>query len=113
MLGGKLSNIGSFAMQDFRGTTKCNIVSEQFTYHNLKPEELSTESVVGRRRMYNYVKFHEAFHCMGLDFAPLDKKFQSFKFIEPYCYPIALTNSISHCKTRRDAIFPYSLCLVG
>lgn len=44
-----------FAMQDFSGSTKSNIVSEQFTYYNLTPEELSAKGVGGRRQMYNYV----------------------------------------------------------
>ena len=44
-----------FAMQDFSGTTKSNIVSEQFTYYNLTPEELSAKGVGGRRQMHNYV----------------------------------------------------------
>lgn len=44
-----------FAMQDFSGTTKSNIVSEQFTYYNLTPEELSAKGIGGRRQMYNYV----------------------------------------------------------
>ena len=44
-----------FAMQDFSGATKSNIVSEQFTYYNLTPEELSAKGVGGRRQMHNYV----------------------------------------------------------
>ena len=44
-----------FAMQDFSGITKSNIVSEQFTYYNLTPEELSAKGIGGRRQMYNYV----------------------------------------------------------
>ena len=32
-----------------------NIVSEQFTYYNMTPEELSAKGIGGRRQMYNYV----------------------------------------------------------
>lgn len=33
----------------------CNVVSEQFTYYNMTPEELSAKGQGGRRQLYNYV----------------------------------------------------------
>ena len=36
-------------------TSGSNIVSEQFTYYSMTPEELSAKGAGGRRQMYNYV----------------------------------------------------------
>jgi hypothetical protein len=36
-----------------------NIMSEQYTYYNLSPEELSAKGRGGRRQMYNYVSVND------------------------------------------------------
>ena len=43
-----------FTMNSF-GSGGSNIVSEQFTYVNMTPEELSSKGSGGNRQMYNYV----------------------------------------------------------
>ena len=42
-------------MKSFNGSDGSNIVSEQFTYYNMTPEELSAKGKGGQRQMYNYV----------------------------------------------------------
>jgi len=37
------------------GTANSNIVSEQYTYYNMSPEELSVKGKGGMRQMYNYM----------------------------------------------------------
>jgi hypothetical protein len=44
-----------FSMNSFNGSSGSNIVSEQFTYYNMTPEELSAKGRGGQRQMYNYV----------------------------------------------------------
>lgn len=45
-----------YGMNQFSGAMmKSNVVSEQFTYYNLSPEELSAKGASGRRQMHNYV----------------------------------------------------------
>ncbi len=44
-----------YAINATSGSGGSNIVSEQFTYFNMTPEELSAKGVGGRRQMYNYV----------------------------------------------------------
>jgi hypothetical protein len=36
-------------------SNNCNIVSEQFTFYNMSPDELSCKGTGGMRQMYNYV----------------------------------------------------------
>ena len=43
-----------FSMNSF-SSAGSNIVSEQFTYYNMTPEELSAKGRGGQRQMYNYV----------------------------------------------------------
>lgn len=44
-----------YAINVASGSGGSNIVSEQFTYYNMTPEELSAKGAGGRRQMYNYV----------------------------------------------------------
>ena len=44
-----------YAIASASGSGGSNIVSEQFTYYNMSPEELSAKGAGGRRQMYNYV----------------------------------------------------------
>ena len=45
-----------FAMDSFTSSAgRSNITSEQFTYYNMTPEELSAKGQGGNRQMYNYV----------------------------------------------------------
>lgn len=45
-----------YGMNQFSGAVmKSNVVSEQFTYYNLTPEELSAKGAGTRRQMHNYV----------------------------------------------------------
>ena len=45
-----------FAMDNFNSSAgRSNITSEQFTYYNMTPEELSAKGNGGNRQMYNYV----------------------------------------------------------
>ena len=39
----------------YGGNNHCNIVSEQFTFYNMSPDELSCKGTGGMRQMYNYV----------------------------------------------------------
>ena len=54
----KSANFGSgepssYSMQQSSGGS--NIVSEQFTYYDMSPDELSAKGAGGQRQMYNYV----------------------------------------------------------
>ena len=42
-------------MSVMSGSGGSNIISEQFTYFNMSPEELSAKGRGGNRQMYNYV----------------------------------------------------------
>ena len=44
-----------YAINAASGSGGSNIVSEQFTYYNMTPEELSAKGAGGRRQLYNYV----------------------------------------------------------
>lgn len=44
-----------YAINTASGSGGSNIVSEQFTYFNMTPEELSSKGAGGRRQLYNYV----------------------------------------------------------
>jgi hypothetical protein len=44
-----------YAINTASGSGGSNIVSEQFTYYNMTPEELSAKGAGGRRQLYNYV----------------------------------------------------------
>lgn len=49
-----------FAMENFNSSAgKSNITSEQFTYYNMTPEELSAKGHGGNRQMYNYVSANQ------------------------------------------------------
>jgi hypothetical protein len=47
-----------FAMGQFAGTNTANITSEQFTFYNMSPEELSAKGNSARRPLYNYASVH-------------------------------------------------------
>jgi hypothetical protein len=44
-----------YPIKSASGSGGSNIVSEQFTYYNMSPEELSAKGNGGKRQMYNYV----------------------------------------------------------
>jgi len=44
-----------FGMNQFSGAGGTNIMSEQFTFYNMTPDELSAKGTSARRPMYNYV----------------------------------------------------------
>jgi hypothetical protein len=44
-----------YSMSVMSGSGGSNIISEQFTYFNMSPEELSAKGRGGNRQMYNYV----------------------------------------------------------
>jgi len=48
-----------YAINTASGSGGSNIVSEQFTYYNMSPEELSAKGAGGRRQLYNYVPVSE------------------------------------------------------
>lgn len=49
----------AYAISSASGSGGSNIVSEQFTYYNMTPDELSAKGAGGRRQMYNYVPVGE------------------------------------------------------
>ena len=53
----------SYQLNKSNGGT--NIISEQFTFYNLSPDELSAKGTGGNRQMYNYVTTDGGYHSIN------------------------------------------------
>lgn len=60
-----LSNGEPLAYQLNKSNGGTNIVSEQFTFFNLTPDELSAKGTGGNRQMYNYVTTDSAYQSIN------------------------------------------------
>jgi len=50
----------AYAINNMNGSGGSNIVSEQFTFYNMTPEELSAKGRGGQRQMYNYTSVSQS-----------------------------------------------------